>query len=520
MISTMRTATMVIALGLLVPATAAANPADLFGLGGPSISRARAGLVIDHDPFAAWRNPSAMGFAPRDEVSLVFHYGFVNVACLGEELSTAPRVCAPNILYDGNQDGLVDSETPEDRWTPDAMDAPGGIQCGYLRAFGRWLRVGMAFNFPLKRIVLFQQEDAYLPWYVRYKSRSQRLGIYLSASVRIVEGLHVGVGVSVLARARLELDFTVDAEVDAGQITGGGDDGTLSVDLRVNPRNIRADVRPTLSPIASVTWDLGMISQTLQGLRIGAVYRHPVVLKVDPAVLNLEFNGIIDEVGSLGEVLIPIRAQIVYSAVDFATPRQVAVGVGWDRPRFAVMADITWNQWSKILPNVGRIDEALTDLQIGLVDLDTSVVNARQLESVLFRDTVEIRVGGEWRPKGRALAGRVGGRFREIGVVVRGGYAFEPSFVPDQTGLTTFLDNPTHVIALGAGLWTHDPFGKMGGPISLDLFGQLHVLQPRTHVKDPALGAAEELAPGTPILGEVRSGGVIFLAGASVHLSI
>ena len=520
MVGTMRRAVMLVIGALLAPSMAHANPADLFGFGAPSMSRARAGLVIDHDPFAAWRNPSAMGFAPRDEASLVFHHGFVSFACLGEEESTSPRICAPNVLYDGNQDGLVDPDTDADHWTPGAMDAPAGFQFGYLRAFGEWLRVGMAFHFPLKRIVLFQQEDAYLPWYVRWKSRSQRIGIYLSGSVRIVDGLNVGVGVSVLARARIELDFSVDAELDAGEVTEGEEDGSLSADLRINPRNIRADVRPTVSPIAGISWDLGMLTPKLDGLRLGVVYRHPVILRVDPAVLSLEFNGIVNEVGSLGEVLIPIRTQIVYSAVDFATPRQVAVGVGWDRPRFALMFDLTWNEWSGIVPNVGRIDEALTDLQIGLVDLDAQVLNARQLESELFRDTVEIRVGGEWRPKGKALSGKVGGRFREIGVIVRGGYAYEPSFVPDQTALTTFLDNPTHVVALGAGLWTLDPFGKLGGPISLNLFAQAHVLQPRTHVKDAAVLEADELAPGTPMLGEVRSGGVIFVAGGSLHLSI
>ncbi len=510
---------LLITLVLLAPATASANPADLFGLGGPSMSRARAGLVIDHDPFAAWRNPSAMGFAPRDEASLVFHHGFVNLSCLGVEESTRPRICAPNILFDGNQDGLVSADSAADHWSPGAMDAPAGIQFGYLRAFGKWLRVGMAFNFPLKRIVLFEQEDAYLPWYVRWKSRSQRIGIYLSGSVQIVDGLYVGLGVSVLARARIELDFSVDAELDGGDITGGDGD-SVSADLSINPRNIRADVRPTVSPIAGVTWDLGMLSPKLEGVRIGVVYRHPVILKVDPAVLNLEFNGIVNEVGSLGEVLIPIRTQIVYSAVDFATPRQIAVGLGWDQPRFAFMADITWNQWSKILPNVGRINEELTDLQIGLVDLDAQVLNARQLDSELFRDTVEVRLGGEWRPKGKTLEGKVGGRFRELGTVVRAGYAYEPSFVPDQTALTTFLDNPTHVVSLGTGLWTHDPFGMMGGRISLDVFAQAHILEQRIHVKDPALVGAAELAPGTPMLGEVRSGGVIFVAGASLHLSI
>ena len=219
--------------------------------------------------------------------------------------------------------------------------------------------------------------------------------------------------------------------------------------------------------------------------------------------------------------MIPIRTQIVYSAVDFATPRQVAIGLGWDRPRFALSVDLTWNQWSTIVPNTARIDEELTDVQIGLLDLNAQVLNARQTDSLDFRDTLEIRVGGEWRPNSLPLQGKVGGRFRELGLILRAGYSYEPSFVPEQTALTNFLDNPTHVVGLGVGLWTRVPFEMLEGPISFDLFGQVHVLQDRVHVKDPTILEDPELLPtGWPLLGEVRSGGVVIVAGGGLHLSI
>ncbi len=506
---------------LLVPSPLFANPADLFGLGAASMGRARTGLVLDHGPFAAWRNPSAMGLAPRDEASLVLFGGGLSLACLGEEISANPRTCDDNILFDGNQDGLVDANTAADRWTPEAVEGPNGFQLGYLRAFGGWLRFGLSINLPLQRIILFEQEDAYLPWYLRWKNRSERIGIYLSGSIRIVDGLYLGVGASILARARIELDFDVDAVLEASQVVDGDDTGSLRADLLINTGNIRADIRPTLSPIASVTWDLGNLTETLRGLRLGVVYRHPVQLDVDPAILNLRFNGVVQEIGSLGDVLIPIQTQIVYAAFDFSTPRQIAVGLGFDRERFAVTGEITWNQWSEVVPNTARIDEELTDIQIGLIDLDTEVLNARQLDAFDFEDTVEVRFGGELRPPPLALSGKVGSRFAELGMVARLGYAFEPSFVPEQTALTNFLDNPTHVISGGFGLWTLDPFGKLGGRISLDFFVQAHILQHRVHRKDPAVLDGLSGTPiGWPQLGEVRSGGLAIIGGGGLHLSI
>ena len=252
---------------------------------------------------------------------------------------------------------------------------------------------------------------------------------------------------------------------------------------------------------------------------MGVVYRHPIQILIDPAVLNLDFNAVVQEIGSLGDVLIPIRTQLVYSAVDFGTPRQIAVGLGWSRPRFQIGLDITWNQWSSVLPNTARIDEALTDVEIGLVDLDTRVLNSRQIDNLDLNDTASVRVGVEARPMGRFLSGKVGSKFREIGIVVRGGYGFEGAFTPEQTGLTNLLDNPVHSFSLGFGVWTWNPVPTIDGKIEVDLFAQLHVLQPRTHIKEGSY-AEGNYPEGWPTLGQVRSGGFVPTLGATLNLGL
>jgi len=510
----------VLLAGLLVPAADLhANPADLFGLGGPSMGRGQTGIVLDADAYAAWRNPATMGLAEQSEFSIGAHIGWFRLDCLGEQSRGSPPVCERNILYDGNQDGLVEASEGQDYWPEESYENPGGPQFGYLAVAGKYVRIGFGLNLPGKRIVLFEQHDPYLPYYLRWKSRSQRIGVYLAGSVRIVKGLFVGLGISVLARARIDLDFDIDAEISDEEITDDDDSGSLAVDLIINPSEVGGDVRLAVAPIAGITWDMGNLTEKLEGVRVGVVYRHPIQILVDPAVLNLDFNAVVEEIGSLGDVLIPIRTQLVYSSVDFGTPRQVAIGLGWSRPRFQLGVDITWNQWSAVVPNTARIDEALTDVEIGLVDLDTQILNSRQIDSIVLNDTVSIKLGGEFRPPAKVLTGKVGSRFREIGVIVRGGYGYEGAFTQEQTGLTNLLDNPVHSISVGFGVWTWNPVPSIDGRVSLDVFGQLHVLEPRTHEKAGSYtdGTYPE---GWPSLGEVRSGGVIPTVGATMSLGL
>ncbi|MCP4871863.1 MAG: hypothetical protein GY898_24415 [Proteobacteria bacterium] len=500
----------------LLPGAAAASPPDLFGLGAPSMGRGTAGLVLDADGFAAWRNPAALGLATSARADLGLHFGTMKFRCFDEPVSLNPTVCPLVILADGNRDGVVDPDNPFDRWHPEEDDypAPNGTRLGIVIPWRQWFRLGVSLSLPAGRILRIDQVDPQLPYYIRFKNRPQRLSLHVGASIRIIDGLYIGASAAILARSTLHLDFTVDARVTDEELA---DADELDVDFVVNPYAIEADVKPYVAPVASVLWDLGTLTPKLDGLRVAAVYRHPIDLKVEPTTLGLGLFGVVDDVGSFGDVLVPLQTNVLFSILDFSTPRQVAVGVGWERPRFAAAVDVTWQQWSTILPNVARVDAEGTDIEIGLIGLDPVVVGARDYEPLQFQDTVSVAIGGELRPPPAPLTGKVGSKFKELGLVVRAGYRFEPTFVPEQTGLTSFLDNPTHLVSAGVGVWTWEPFGLTGGTFGLDLFAQLQVLEPRLHTKDPTLD--DEAPPaGWPIGGTVDSGGIVFLAGGDISV--
>jgi hypothetical protein len=106
---------------------------------------------------------------------------------------------------------------------------------------------------------------------------------------------------------------------------------------------------------------------------------------------------------------------------------------------------------------------------------------------------------------------------KSLGFVVRAGYGFEPSFAPEQTGLTNLLDNDVHRVTVGLGIFTGLPFPNFAGPIHLDLFAQVHVMPERTHTKDATL-VTDGWVAGWPLAGRVETGGWAVIAGGDVRM--
>ena len=86
------------------------------------------------------------------------------------------------------------------------------------------------------------------------------------------------------------------------------------------------------------------------------------------------------------------------------------------------------------------------------------------------------------------------------------GYGFEPSPVPDQTGITNFVDSDKHVISVGFGLSKAFKDAALNGPVSLDVHYQLIQFEARNVRKDnPA-----------DFIGDYQSFGAIHGVGATM----
>ncbi len=481
---------------------ALANQGDIMGIGAAAMGRGGGGVAFSDEVWSLYYNPASMVLMERGAFAFGGHGGHMQLQGY------------PPIAWDANNDGTINPDNPYDRWTVSEYDYddPSGFHVGLVKGYTRWLRLGVCATLPYKRIITVQQEDPYLPYYVRWKNRPQRLSLYAGLAVEPVDGLSFGVSLAILARCKLTLAFQLDGAISDEELQSGQDE-TLALDVIVNPQAIELDVRPAFSPIVGMYLDMKLFHRSLAGWSWGVVYRHPIDLLIEPTILDVALFGRADDIGSLDAIIIPLQARVYFTILDYFTPRQIALGTALRRERFGAYVDVTWNQWSAAFPSVARVDEEKTDVWIGLVDLAPTVLNARTVDPLGWKDTWVVRVGGEITPPSKPIPGKL----QEIGFVIRAGYAYDPTWVPEQTGLTNFLDSDHHVFSVGGGVRVGDPFQAIEGPIAIDAFLQVQRMVERVHAKDPSLVSDDgTVPPGYPLTGQITSEGVVVAGGATM----
>lgn len=300
------------------------------------------------------------------------------------------------------------------------------------------LAFGLALYVPDQYLLRVELAPASEPHFALLGANLQHLVATPVVALRLGDWLELGAGLTILSDIAGGVTFDVGAV--AGEKVGQGE---LDVSL---PTRLAAVAGVRLLPLP---W-----------LRVGMAYRDEIDLGLRLDVLARV--NVADAVA--GDVLISLRALSLY------TPRKLSLGVAADPlPWLTLSLDVEWHNWAAFAGAVPT-----TDVQLAL-GVTPSIVRAL-FPAQRFRDIWVPRVGLELRrPLGPcvSLAGRLG-------------YAFEPSPVPPQIGLTSLVDNDRHVIAfgLGAALTRLLPF--LAQPLRLDLGLQLHQLVSKTTRKDPA----------------------------------
>jgi long-subunit fatty acid transport protein len=203
---------------------------------------------------------------------------------------------------------------------------------------------------------------------------------------------------------------------------------------------------------------------------VGLAYRHRLNLGY-----RLPVSVDITEVG---------RLDVLVDGVSLHTPSQLDLGVGWDsgppdEPGFSVEVGASLALWSDAPPTGARfrltIDDRYarppTDPQDDVVAIVDNVAEPIPLGA---RDTLSVRLGGEWRIDGVWA--------------VRAGYAYRPTPLPRPVFEANAVDNDAHVIGLGGGVTFGDPTGASAGPVHLDVGVQLGILERRSVRKDLEFG--------------------------------
>jgi long-chain fatty acid transport protein len=236
------------------------------------------------------------------------------------------------------------------------------------------------------------------PAFPLFDNRTQRVVVLPAISVHVHPRLSVGIGANVLAslggRAVLQTGSTraIDARVDEDLLTTFAFNAGVS--LQPTPR-----------------WTLA--------LTIRDEFSLPFFTNTTTSVSGSQID-------------LNVRARVLFepTTVVLGTAHQIT-------PTLTLAGDLAFKRWSHFPGSFVEVSAKLP-LPVGPAP---EVPLAPALPAVHFRDIFAVHAGAEWRALERP----------SYHIDLRGGYAFEPSPVPPQSGVTNLVDGEKHTVAAGAG---------------------------------------------------------------------
>jgi len=373
---------------------------------------------------------------------LLFGYGPQSTALVQSDLaSTDPAASAytnPASAYEPGTRLLAGhaytwtSLTIDDRAMPLRGIAGTDLAFQLGRRVGRQWQIGgaVAAHLPDESLAQVSFRPGSEPSFVRFEPSTQRAVADAVLAARYAV-LSAGAGVSVLADARGDVRFLLGQDGN-----GTYADGSTNVELPYR-----------LAPLVGVGVDLGPVG--LAGRFRGAqAVGLDLSTRADVSVTGNPLNG---------TTLVTVAGQSGYA------PATWDIGARWNPSRkLRLTGALQLARWSRAPSNTADV---AMQVRLGLSpgQMEASFVRPS------LRDTLSPRWGVTWATE---LADRP--------VELRAGYAFSPSPVPEQTGLTTWADAPAHIVGLGVGAGLGQAWGVA---LRADVAAQLWMLRTRTFDK-------------------------------------
>lgn len=423
------------AWGLLAAAPASASPEDLFGYGGRTSAMGATGTAHARGYESAFHNPALASTIRRNALTLGYSGAVFALDAVGAGLPGRASEAPAKGMYIGAD-----------------LPIPLG---GKLRD-----RVGVALAFYTPADVIIRGRVLY-PEKTQFPllgDRAQSLTVRGGIGVDVGWGIRAGVGFAALA----EIRGTV---VVATDVTG-----------RVGTR-VEDQLVATYAPVLGATYEVPRSKVTL-----GAAYR---------GKLDARFSVVIDAT-KLASLAIPL---FNISGLAQYDPAQIAVEAARVDALNVLAAQVVYKKWSDF-PGVIEPTVVCSEGGPGACGLSPPPIP--------WRDTVTARIGAE---QGFELAPGVvlfarGGGFVETSALpasVPGSEAFDLAGKRVVAVPTRYFDATRVALTTGVGLSLGRRRGGAGArgagassrglPLDLDLFGQYHVLLPRTITSTDADGA-------------------------------
>ncbi len=304
--------------------------------------------------------------------------------------------------------------------------------------------IGLGFVTPTDVVVrgriLYPEKPQFL-----IADRVQTVAVQAGLGADIGYGIRIGGGFMAMAALTGSVTVATDA---SGRL------GTVVEDTLV----------ASFAPVAGASYEF-------DDYRIGLAFR---------GVLQGRFNVVI-EAENLGQLEIP---PLNISGVAQYDPWQISAGFAKVKGALRFGVGLTYKHWPAYPGPVEatvRCEDQPDPTQTCLAPLPPDVD---------FQPVASPRAGVEYRF----------GIDEDSHIAARGGYGFEPTPAPEQTGRTNYFDNHRSVFSLGYGI-------VLGGPgIAFDGYFQAQVLHARSHTQTVADGG--EIDTTVDTRGAILGGGV------------
>lgn len=379
----MRRARFVLVIVLLALGRGAwANPMDTYGYTARGLALGGAMSAVASTFDATWYNPAGLArlLQPQVGVGLSVRRTFLTA-----------------------RQGTVDAATGDlGRGTVDRGRTRGSLDVGLAAplplgpGLDRVLFVGVSALLPGTTLYAVRERPVEEPVFPFLEERNDRLVLNLAVAARW-RFVMLGAGLTFLpaVAGRVDVDFT---------------DGA-----RTNRTSV--DVNTSLAPV------VGLVVQPVERLSIGLTWRGE-----DRLDLTMPVSVVISD------KITPVDLSV--TAVDYANPHQLVLGLAWQGAGWLAAADVTYALYH-------RFRASFPDVVLFSSDGEGA---ASLSPSGGFHDTWAVRAGGEVRVA--------------RGLDVRAGASWVQSPVPAQTGVTNLLDGDRFGGSAGLGL----DLAALGGP--------------------------------------------------------
>jgi long-chain fatty acid transport protein len=321
---------------------------------------------------------------------------------------------------------------------------------------------GAALFLPDQRLARVRTLPFEQPRWVLFDNRPQRLYFAANLAIQIVPHLYVGGGLTFMSRT-------------AGDLFLKGDVALSDPDSSTLVSRINVDLVAVRYPQAGILWD------ATRYLSLGITYRHSFGLKLDQG-FRLDGN-----IGSPG--LTPVVQNAYFSAraqsLDLFQPWQLTGGMALRLTRALLLTlDMTFSRWSEFPVPAATV---MIALDVGMFNSRVHLPPMRVYPNPTFHDTLTPRLGAEWRVR----------EWSKVTLNLRGGYAYEQSPVPDQSGESSYADSDKHTFSIGAGVDLERVTSILPRPLSLDVHAAVTYLPSRANRKlDPLDAVGDFTADG------------------------